>query len=217
MNEAMRAGMLKATRLIRARGLLEATVTIQRTLRSIVAPHAAADSPGPTTDGSIEGTFRVIDADSVASPGSADVRQRPVHGPSTRFRAPRRPHFWGSRAVHTVPRAAASALLGKLRAGIPARPRSRPSMRRGARGAVPHRVLHQSGGNSRLQAVHSQWLPWADAALSRYAPWLYADPRRFRRRHRHECARRRTPVLRGVSCPGACRQWVEMLELVQCG
>ena len=45
MNEAMRSGMLEATRLIRARGLLEATVTIQRTLRSIVAPDAAADSP----------------------------------------------------------------------------------------------------------------------------------------------------------------------------
>ncbi|MGH8585226.1 MAG: extracellular catalytic domain type 1 short-chain-length polyhydroxyalkanoate depolymerase [Gammaproteobacteria bacterium] len=95
MNEAMRAGMLEATRLIRTRGLLEATVTIQRTLRGIVAPDAAADSPGPTTDAPIEGTFRVIDPDSLSSPGSADVRQARAHGPFTRFRAPRRPHRWG--------------------------------------------------------------------------------------------------------------------------
>ncbi len=94
MNEAMRAGMLEATRLIRARGLLEATVTIQRTLRGIVAPDAAADSPGATTDAPIEGTFRVIDAGSLPSPGSADVHQGRAHGPS-RFRAPRRPHWWG--------------------------------------------------------------------------------------------------------------------------
>ncbi|MFH0352521.1 MAG: hypothetical protein ACHBMF_11440, partial [Chromatiales bacterium] len=70
MNEAMRAGMLEATRLIRTRGLLEATVTIQRTLRGIVAPDAAVDSLGPNTDAPIEGTFRVIDADSLPSPGS---------------------------------------------------------------------------------------------------------------------------------------------------
>lgn len=95
MNEAMRAGMLEATRLMRARGLLEATATIQRTLRGIVAPDAAADSPGPTTDAAIEGTFRVADGESLPSPGSADVRQGRAHGPSTRFRAPRRPHWWG--------------------------------------------------------------------------------------------------------------------------
>ncbi|MGH8563184.1 MAG: extracellular catalytic domain type 1 short-chain-length polyhydroxyalkanoate depolymerase [Gammaproteobacteria bacterium] len=95
MNEAMRAGILEATRLIRARGLVEATVTIQRTLRGIVAPGAVADSPGQTTDAPIEGIFRVIDPDSLPSPGSADVRQGRVHGPSTRFRAPWRPHRWG--------------------------------------------------------------------------------------------------------------------------
>lgn len=99
MNEAMRSGMLEATRLIRARGLLEATVTIQRTLRGIVAPDAAADSPGPTKDAPIEGAFRVIDA--LLSPGSADVRPGRARGP--RFRAPRHSPSWGYSAPASRP------------------------------------------------------------------------------------------------------------------
>ncbi len=197
MNEAMRAGMLEATRLIRARGLLEATVTIQRTLRSIVAPDAAADSPDPTTDGSIEGTFRVIDADSLPSPGSADVRQGPVHGPSTRFRTPRRPHFWGS-----------------------SEPASRPAPAPGD--VVPgERFLTGSYTNQAGTRAYKLYIP--NGYHGQTLPLVVMlhgctqTPDDFAAGHRHECARRRTPVLRGVSRPGACRQWVEMLELVQCG
>jgi hypothetical protein len=124
MNEAMRAGMLEATRLIRAGELLKATATIQRTLRGIVAPDAAADSQGPTADAPIEGTFRVIDADSLPMPGGADVR--PVCPP----------------AIHTLARPTAPASVGILRADNPTRPCSRASTRRGARGTVSPGVLH---------------------------------------------------------------------------
>lgn len=74
MNEGMRAGMLEATRLTRAGRLLEATATIQRTLRGMLAPDVAADTIGQTTDAPIEDTtFRVIDAVPLPPLGGADV------------------------------------------------------------------------------------------------------------------------------------------------
>jgi hypothetical protein len=115
MNEAMRAGMLEATRLIRAGELLKATATIQRTLRGIVAPDAAADSQGPTTDAPIEGTFRVIDADSLPTPAGADVRPGCAHRPSIRLRAPQRPHRWGYSEPATRPAPAPE----RARDGVP--------------------------------------------------------------------------------------------------
>jgi poly(hydroxyalkanoate) depolymerase family esterase len=77
MNERMRAGMLEATRLTRTGRLLEATATIQRTLRGMLASDVAADTIGRTTDAPIEGTVRVIDAVPLPPPGGADV---PHHG-----------------------------------------------------------------------------------------------------------------------------------------
>jgi poly(hydroxyalkanoate) depolymerase family esterase len=115
MNEAMRAGMLEATRLIRAGELLKATATIQRTLRGIVAPDATADSSGPTTDAPIEGTFRVIDADSLPSPAGADVRPGCAHRPSIRLRAPQHPHRWGYSEPATRPAPAPE----RARDGVP--------------------------------------------------------------------------------------------------
>lgn len=68
MNERMRAGMLEATRLTRAGLLLEATATIQRTLRDMLTPDAAAGTTGRSTeDAAIEGIFHVIDVASVPS------------------------------------------------------------------------------------------------------------------------------------------------------
>ncbi len=93
MKEVMRAGILEATRLVRAGALREATATILRTLRGTIAPAAAPTSPSPVEP--IEGTFRVIEADSLPSPGCADVRQGRAHGPFARFRAQRRPKRWG--------------------------------------------------------------------------------------------------------------------------
>ena len=91
MNEVMRAGMLEAARLTRAGGLLEATATIQRTLRDIVARDAAAAPPHATTGAPIEGTFRVINVEPLRSPGDADERPEHSHGLFTHFRAPPRP------------------------------------------------------------------------------------------------------------------------------
>jgi poly(hydroxyalkanoate) depolymerase family esterase len=76
MNERIHAGMLEATHLTRVGRLLEATATIQRTLRGMLAPDAAADTSGQTTDAPIEGEFRVMDAAPVLTEGSVRAPDR---------------------------------------------------------------------------------------------------------------------------------------------
>jgi len=73
MNERMRAGMLEATRLTRTGRLLEATATIQRTLRGMRASDVPADTIGRIADAPNEGTFRVIDAVPLPPLGGVDV------------------------------------------------------------------------------------------------------------------------------------------------
>jgi len=73
MDERMRAGMLEATRLTRAGRLLEATATIQGTLRGMLAPDATAGTTAATAQAPIEGTFRIIDT--VPLPGAAEAPQ----------------------------------------------------------------------------------------------------------------------------------------------
>jgi poly(hydroxyalkanoate) depolymerase family esterase len=61
MNEQMRTGMLEASRLTRAGRLLEATATIQRTLRGVRAPHGGGEPSDQPADEVIEGDFWVSD------------------------------------------------------------------------------------------------------------------------------------------------------------
>jgi poly(hydroxyalkanoate) depolymerase family esterase len=95
MKEGMRAGMLEATRLVKAGALREAVATIQRTLRGIGAPTSAPNSPASSQVEPVEGTFRVIEDDAIHSSGSVDGLQGRAHGPSTRLRLQRRPKRWG--------------------------------------------------------------------------------------------------------------------------
>ena len=131
MNEGMHAGMLEATRLTRAGELLEATALIQRTLRGLLAPDAAADTTSRTTDAPLEGTFRVIDVAPLPtevsvrgpdrSPRAAGPTEDPTIGqppcaserteapsrvprPSTRLRATLRPPWRGHGGPVSQPR-----------------------------------------------------------------------------------------------------------------
>ena len=93
MNERMRAGMHEALRLVSAGKLLEATAAIQRKLRGLLAPDDAPDTAAPTPDAPIEGSFHVVDADTVAPPPASHPPQGSASEPTVRFRAPLSQHW----------------------------------------------------------------------------------------------------------------------------
>jgi poly(hydroxyalkanoate) depolymerase family esterase len=72
MNEKLRAGMLKATQLVRGGGLLEATALIQRLLRGAGAADAALAAPNRSASSPPGGGFRVIDVEPLA-PRNAEI------------------------------------------------------------------------------------------------------------------------------------------------
>lgn len=73
MNGALRAGMLNATQLVREGGLLEATATIQRTLRSMVMSQAVPASSDSNSTPPIEGVFHGVHEDAEAIFADVDV------------------------------------------------------------------------------------------------------------------------------------------------
>src|SRR5436309_964685 len=78
MNEQMRTGMREASRLTRAGRLLEATATIQRTLRGMRAPFVAGEPSDQPADQVIEGEFWVSDpAPHSTQAGTQEPERRP--------------------------------------------------------------------------------------------------------------------------------------------
>jgi poly(hydroxyalkanoate) depolymerase family esterase len=89
MNLKIPDAIRHATRLVRAGSLLEATNAIQRALRGSAAP-AVTDPPHVDAATTIEGTFRVVDAEARSTPGrfitrkysnAAGVRQYKIYTP----------------------------------------------------------------------------------------------------------------------------------------
>jgi poly(hydroxyalkanoate) depolymerase family esterase len=93
IDERMRARLHEARGLGTAGRLLEATATIQRKLRSLLAPEDAPDDGAPTTDAPIEGGFQGADVDTVAPPPGFHPQQGRSRQPAVRFRAPMSEHW----------------------------------------------------------------------------------------------------------------------------
>lgn len=90
MNERM---MHEALGLVTAGRLRKATAAIQRKLQGLLAPEVAPDTAAPTTDAPIEGSFHVIDGDTVAPPPGFHPSQARSREPTVRLRAPMSEHW----------------------------------------------------------------------------------------------------------------------------
>ena len=184
----------EATRLTHAGKLVEATALLQRMLSGERAPDATSRPPGRVAlPGREPPTIDVTDNDVV------EIGAYPARAPSPRRLQPlfdrAKDGAWlGMRGVRRIP-------ASKLDI-VPASAKFIEAAYSNSAGGRDYKLFAPSG------------LRGAATSLDRDASRLHPVAGRFRRRYENELHRRRTNLLRGVSCTAQRSQPVEVLELV---